>query len=106
MIATSFFTAASLLATSSSVAAGSSGIIHFTGMIVEPPCSLALDAPDATPARWHRPRQASRRRSRYRRIHQSPPSAREIRHPSSPHRQTAAHLSSRILLANGNSRGC
>lgn len=51
LIATPFFTAASLLATSSSVAAGSSGIIHFTGMIVERPCSLALDAPDAAPAR-------------------------------------------------------
>ncbi|RQZ86427.1 type 1 fimbrial protein [Burkholderia cepacia] len=45
-IAASFALAASLLATSSSFAAGASGIIHFSGMIVEPPCSFALDTPD------------------------------------------------------------
>ena len=40
----SFALAASLLASSSSFAAGASGIIYFSGMIVEPPCSFALDA--------------------------------------------------------------
>ncbi|WGS45817.1 type 1 fimbrial protein [Burkholderia sp. JSH-S8] len=44
VIAASFVLAASLLATSSSFAADASGIIRFTGMIVEPPCSFALDA--------------------------------------------------------------
>lgn len=39
----SFALAASLLASSSSFAAGASGIIYFSGMIVEPPCSFALD---------------------------------------------------------------
>ncbi|AOK19447.1 hypothetical protein WT26_26455 [Burkholderia cepacia] len=51
LIAASLLLAASLLATSSSFAAGASGIIHFSGMIVEPPCSFALDTPDAAPAR-------------------------------------------------------
>ncbi|AOI88216.1 type 1 fimbrial protein [Burkholderia pseudomultivorans] len=50
LIAASFVLAASLLGTSASFAAGASGIIHFTGMIVEPPCSFALDAPDTAPA--------------------------------------------------------
>ncbi|MGZ2747316.1 type 1 fimbrial protein [Burkholderia stagnalis] len=50
VIATSFVLAASLLATSSSFAAGASGIIRFTGMIVEPPCSFALDATAGAPA--------------------------------------------------------
>ncbi|MFP3505929.1 type 1 fimbrial protein [Burkholderia sp. SIMBA_062] len=35
--------AVSLLASSSSFAADTGGIIHFTGMIVEPPCAFALD---------------------------------------------------------------
>lgn len=50
LFAASFALAASLLATSSSFAAGASGIIHFSGMIVEPPCSFALDATGAAPA--------------------------------------------------------
>ncbi|VWD38708.1 hypothetical protein BLA50215_05215 [Burkholderia lata] len=50
-IAASFVLAASLLAISSSFAAGASGIIHFSGMIVEPPCSFALDTADL--ARGH-----------------------------------------------------
>ncbi|AIO38607.1 type 1 fimbrial protein [Burkholderia sp. AU19243] len=45
--AASFALAASLLASSSSFAADVSGIIHFTGMIVEPPCSFTLDTADA-----------------------------------------------------------
>ncbi|KVC55776.1 hypothetical protein WS63_22170 [Burkholderia stagnalis] len=49
-IAASFVLAASLLATSSPFAAGTSGIIQFTGMIVEPPCSFALDAAAGVPA--------------------------------------------------------
>ncbi|CAB3748544.1 hypothetical protein B7G54_00845 [Burkholderia puraquae] len=51
LFAASFVLAASLLGMSSSFAAGASGIIHFSGMIVEPPCSFALDTPDAAPAR-------------------------------------------------------
>ncbi|MGS0891429.1 type 1 fimbrial protein [Burkholderia stagnalis] len=51
LTAASLALAASLLATSSSFAAGASGIIHFSGMIVEPPCSFALDAAGAAPAR-------------------------------------------------------
>ncbi|AOI76116.1 hypothetical protein [Burkholderia sp. NRF60-BP8] len=51
LFAASFALAASLLATSSSFAAGTSGIIYFTGMIVEPPCSFALDAAGTAPAR-------------------------------------------------------
>ncbi|WP_175733329.1 type 1 fimbrial protein [Burkholderia ambifaria] len=43
--------AVSLLASSSSFAAGTTGIIHFSGMIVEPPCSFALDTSDAVHAR-------------------------------------------------------
>ncbi|KFG95369.1 hypothetical protein GQ56_0120895 [Burkholderia paludis] len=50
-VAAAFILAASLLATSSSFAAGTSGIIHFSGMIVEPPCSFALDTTDAASAR-------------------------------------------------------
>lgn len=50
LFAASFALAASLLATSSSFAAGASGIIHFSGMIVEPPCSFALDTADAAHA--------------------------------------------------------
>ncbi|HKT66138.1 type 1 fimbrial protein [Burkholderia sp. 22313] len=50
LFAASFALAASLLASSSSFAAGASGIIHFTGMIVEPPCSFALDTADAAHA--------------------------------------------------------
>ncbi|RQR43373.1 MULTISPECIES: type 1 fimbrial protein [unclassified Burkholderia] len=46
LFAASFALAAALLASSSSFAAGASGIIHFTGMIVEPPCSFALDTAD------------------------------------------------------------
>ncbi|MCA8091999.1 type 1 fimbrial protein [Burkholderia anthina] len=49
--AASFALAAALLASSPSFAAGTSGIIHFTGMIVEPPCSFALDTADAAHAR-------------------------------------------------------
>ncbi|WP_431227278.1 type 1 fimbrial protein [Burkholderia contaminans] len=45
-IAASFVLAASLLATSSSFAAGASGTIYFSGMIVEPPCSFAVDTAD------------------------------------------------------------
>ncbi|KVV42204.1 hypothetical protein WT27_11450 [Burkholderia territorii] len=47
LFAASFALAVSLLASSSSFAAGVSGVIHFTGMIVEPPCSFALDTTDA-----------------------------------------------------------
>ncbi|HHL4079171.1 MULTISPECIES: hypothetical protein [unclassified Burkholderia] len=50
LFAASFALAASLLVSSSSFAAGASGIIHFTGMIVEPPCSFALDTTDAAHA--------------------------------------------------------
>ncbi|AOJ89607.1 MULTISPECIES: hypothetical protein [Burkholderia] len=50
LFAASFALAASLLASSSSFAAGASGVIHFTGMIVEPPCSFALDTADAAHA--------------------------------------------------------
>ncbi|MBY4709230.1 type 1 fimbrial protein [Burkholderia cepacia] len=50
LFAASFALAASLLAMSSSFAAGASGIIHFSGMIVEPPCSFALDTADAAHA--------------------------------------------------------
>ena len=50
-IAASFVLAATLLATSSSFAAGASGVITFSGMIVEPPCSFAVDTAD--PARGH-----------------------------------------------------
>ncbi|KVH48684.1 hypothetical protein WL88_08450 [Burkholderia diffusa] len=50
LFAASFALAASLLASSSSFAAGVSGVIHFTGMIVEPPCSFALDTADAAHA--------------------------------------------------------
>ena len=50
-IAASFVLAASLLATSSSFAAGASGTIYFSGMIVEPPCSFAVDTADV--ARGH-----------------------------------------------------
>lgn len=46
----SFALAASLLASSSSFAAGASGIIYFSGMIVEPPCSFALDTANAARA--------------------------------------------------------
>jgi hypothetical protein len=49
--AVSFALAASLLASSPSFADSSSGIVRFTGMIVEPPCSFALDAAGTTPAR-------------------------------------------------------
>ncbi|MET1532183.1 type 1 fimbrial protein [Burkholderia sola] len=48
--AASFALAASLLASSSPFAAGTGGIIHFTGMIVEPPCSFALDTANAAHA--------------------------------------------------------
>lgn len=51
LFAASSALAASLLASSSSFAAGASGIIHFTGTIVEPPCSFALDTTDAAHAR-------------------------------------------------------
>ncbi|KWF82265.1 hypothetical protein WL93_23080 [Burkholderia diffusa] len=51
LFAASFALAASLLASSSSFAAGASGVIHFTGMIVEPPCSFALDTADAAHTR-------------------------------------------------------
>ncbi|KVL43011.1 hypothetical protein WS98_02335 [Burkholderia territorii] len=54
LFAASFALAASLLASSSSFAAGVSGVsgvIHFTGMIVEPPCSFALDTTDAAHTR-------------------------------------------------------
>jgi len=50
LFAASFALAASLLASSSSFAAGTAGIIHFTGMIVEPPCSFALDTADTAHA--------------------------------------------------------
>ena len=50
LFAASFALAASLLASSSSFAAGTGGIIHFTGMIVEPPCSFALDTANAAHA--------------------------------------------------------
>ncbi|RQS07254.1 type 1 fimbrial protein [Burkholderia sp. Bp9002] len=49
LIAASFALAASLLASSPSFADGVSGIIRFTGMIVEPPCSFDVDA--GNPAR-------------------------------------------------------
>ncbi|MBR8450304.1 type 1 fimbrial protein [Burkholderia multivorans] len=45
--AASFVLGASLLASSLSFAGATSGVIHFSGMIVEPPCSFALDAPAA-----------------------------------------------------------
>ncbi|RQS68692.1 type 1 fimbrial protein [Burkholderia sp. Bp8963] len=48
--ASSFLLAASLLASPPSFADGGSGIIHFTGMIVEPPCSFAVDAANAARA--------------------------------------------------------
>ncbi|KVE72274.1 hypothetical protein [Burkholderia vietnamiensis] len=47
----SFALAAALLVSSSSFAAGSSGIVRFTGMIVEPPCSFTVDGADAEHAR-------------------------------------------------------
>ncbi|MCA7999578.1 type 1 fimbrial protein [Burkholderia metallica] len=50
-VAASFVLAASLLAISPSFAAGASGTIHFSGMIVEPPCTFALDTTDAAQAR-------------------------------------------------------
>ncbi|UVE68547.1 type 1 fimbrial protein [Burkholderia pyrrocinia] len=50
LFAASFALAGSLLASSSSFAAGASGTIYFSGMIVEPPCSFALDAADAAHA--------------------------------------------------------
>ncbi|WP_269504444.1 type 1 fimbrial protein [Burkholderia sp. IMCC1007] len=53
LFAASSALAAALLASSASFAAGASGIIHFTGMIVEPPCSFALDTTDAAHARVH-----------------------------------------------------
>ncbi|WP_175795819.1 type 1 fimbrial protein [Burkholderia anthina] len=53
LFAASFALTAALLASSPSFAAGTSGIIHFTGMIVEPPCSFALDTADAAHARVH-----------------------------------------------------
>jgi len=48
--AASVVLAVSLLASSSSFSAGATGIIHFTGMIVEPPCSFALDTADVVHA--------------------------------------------------------
>ncbi|WP_431824998.1 type 1 fimbrial protein [Burkholderia sp. F1] len=51
LIAASLLLAAPLLASSPSFAGGMSGVIHFSGMIVEPPCSFVLDTPDAAPAR-------------------------------------------------------
>ncbi|KAB0638599.1 type 1 fimbrial protein [Burkholderia latens] len=51
LFAASVALAASLLASSSSFAAGASGVIHFTGMIVEPPCSFAFDTADAASPR-------------------------------------------------------
>ncbi|VWC67559.1 hypothetical protein BLA39750_00285 [Burkholderia lata] len=45
-VAAAFVLAASLLATSSCFAAGASGTITFSGMIVEPPCSFAVDTAD------------------------------------------------------------
>ncbi|WP_175688326.1 type 1 fimbrial protein [Burkholderia anthina] len=51
LFAASFALAAALLASPASFAAGTSGIIRFTGMIVEPPCSFALDTTDAAHAR-------------------------------------------------------
>ncbi|AXF23224.1 hypothetical protein CUJ89_22515 [Burkholderia pyrrocinia] len=61
LFAASFALAASLLASSSSFAGGTSGIIHFSGMIVEPPCSFALDTADVAHARMRAdcPRPAS-----------------------------------------------
>ncbi|PCE33025.1 hypothetical protein [Burkholderia ubonensis] len=51
LIAASLLLAAPLLASSPAFAEGISGIIHFSGMIVEPPCSFAFDAAGAAPAR-------------------------------------------------------
>lgn len=51
LIAASFGLALSLLAPPSSFAGEVSGIIHFTGTIVEPPCSFDLDAARTAPAR-------------------------------------------------------
>ena len=59
LFAASFALAASLLASSSSFAAGASGIIHFTGMIVEPPCSFAPDTANAARIRADCPRPAT-----------------------------------------------
>ncbi|MGU7778749.1 type 1 fimbrial protein [Burkholderia sp. PU8-34] len=52
-LAASFMLAASLLASSSCFAEGTSGIIRFTGMIVEPPCSFDIDAANAAHASVH-----------------------------------------------------
>ncbi|TCW77961.1 hypothetical protein C5O80_32810 [Burkholderia sp. SRS-46] len=50
LITASFALAVSLLASSPSFAGEASGIIHFTGMIVEPPCSFDVDAGNAARA--------------------------------------------------------
>ncbi|KVT78874.1 hypothetical protein WT25_20285 [Burkholderia territorii] len=49
----SFALSASLLVSSSSFADGPSGIIYFSGMIIETPCSFEVDAVSATQLHLH-----------------------------------------------------
>ncbi|CAN0625074.1 conserved exported protein of unknown function [Burkholderia multivorans] len=53
LIAASLALTASLLASSPSIAGGSSGTIHFSGTIVEPDCPFELDSANNGPASLH-----------------------------------------------------